>query len=155
MEPEYVQCAISTAATTAIWRGSPLSTMSTLRVLPLGFNSSLEAMKVCTCAQLAWRQHIVVEAADYQQKIVTTNVSNQLQPILIYKSTMCTFLLSQCLNALTFHTTHPYKHEEQRETKTIAAVFWESRMERKKEGDVFDEHSEVERRRKIVTKTGR
>jgi hypothetical protein len=46
-----------------------------------------------------------------------------LQPILIHKSTMCTFLLSQCLNVLTFYTTHPYKHEEQMETKTIAAVF--------------------------------
>jgi len=60
MEPEHVRSAfyISTR-----WGGSPLSTMSALRVLPLGFNSCLEAVKICACTELAGLSHIIVYAA--------------------------------------------------------------------------------------------
>ncbi len=152
MEPEYVQCAFSTATTTAIWRGSPLSTMSTLRVLPLGFNSSLEAMKVCTCAQLAWWQHIIVEAADYQQKIVTTNISDQLQPILIHKSMMCTFQLSQCLNILHHISLQAWGAKGNKNNCRRVLREQDGKKERRRH---FRWTQWSERRRKIATKTGR
>lgn len=66
MEPEYVECAFSNCTTR--WRGSPLSTICALGILPLGFNSRLEAVKVSACAQLAWLQHIIVETANYNPK---------------------------------------------------------------------------------------
>lgn len=64
MKPVSVKKRLATTS----WRLSgPLPTESARGVLPLGFNSSLEAVKICTLDQLARLQDIVVHAVEAQQ----------------------------------------------------------------------------------------
>lgn len=62
MQPVSIKSSLPT--TTSERLSSPLATMGTLWVLPLGLNSSLEAVEINTCNQLARLQYIIVQAAD-------------------------------------------------------------------------------------------
>jgi hypothetical protein len=58
--------------------------MSALRVLPLGFNSCLEAVKICACTEPTGLSHIIVYAAKLytiatERKKNKKTMSNQLQ----------------------------------------------------------------------------